>query len=89
MAEAPKLSKEEIAALAKVGDIRAPFTGNVCQIPAKAGQEVKKGQIVIVLEAMKMQNPIESQLDGKIDQVFVKLGQAIQAGDKLLTIAPL
>lgn len=88
-AEAPKLTKEEIVALAKVGDIRALFTGNVCQIPAKAGQEVKKGQIVIVLEAMKMQNPIESQLDGKIDQVFVKLGQPVQTGDKLLTIAPL
>lgn len=86
--QAPKLSKEEIASLAKVGDIRAPFTGNVCQIMAKAGQEVKKGEIIIVLEAMKMQNPIESQLDGKVDQIFVKLGQQIQPGDKLLTISP-
>ncbi len=84
-----KLSKEEIAALAKVGDIRASFAGNVCQIPVKAGQEVKKGDVIIILEAMKMQNPIESQLDGKIDQIFVKLGQAVQVGDKLLTIAPL
>jgi pyruvate carboxylase len=84
-----KLSKEEIASLAKVGDMRAPFAGNVCQIPVKAGQEVKKGELVIVLEAMKMQNPIESQLEGKIDQVFVKLGQAVQVGDKLLTISPL
>ncbi|MEW6328082.1 MAG: biotin/lipoyl-containing protein [Thermodesulfobacteriota bacterium] len=86
---AAKLSKEEIASLAKVGDMRAPFAGNVCQIPVKAGQEVKKGELVVVLEAMKMQNPIESQLDGKIDQVSVKLGQAVQVGDKLLTISPL
>jgi len=50
---------------------------------------VKKGELVIVLEAMKMQNPIESQVEGKIDQVFVKLGQAVQVGDKLLTISPL
>ncbi|MDD5154629.1 MAG: biotin/lipoyl-binding protein [Desulfovibrionales bacterium] len=86
---AAKLSKEEIASLAKVGDMRAPFASNVCQIPVKAGQEVKKGELVIVLEAMKMQNPIESQVEGKIDQVFVKLGQAVQVGDKLLTISPL
>ncbi|TSA12946.1 MAG: pyruvate carboxylase [Deltaproteobacteria bacterium] len=86
---AVKLSKEEIASLAKVGDMRAPFASNVCQIPVKAGQEVKKGELVIVLEAMKMQNPIESQVEGKIDQVFVKLGQAVQVGDKLLTISPL
>ncbi len=87
--QAPKLTKEEIVALAKVGDIRAPFGGNVCQISVKNGQEVKKGEIVVILEAMKMQNPIESQLDGKVDQVFVKLGQPVQPGDKILTIAPL
>jgi len=86
---ASTLSKKEIASLAKVGDMRAPFASNVCQIPVKAGQEVKKGALVIVLEAMKMQNPIESQVEGKIDQVFVKLGQAVQVGDKLLTISPL
>lgn len=89
VAEVPKLTKEEITALAKVGDIRAPFAGNVCQISVKTGQEVKKGELIIILEAMKMQSPIESQLDGKIDQVLVKLGQAVEVGDKLLTISPL
>lgn len=84
----PQLSKEEIIALAKAGDIRAPFAGTVCEVTMLAGNEVKREDRVLILEAMKMQTPIVSEIAGKIGQVFVKLGQSVQAGDKLVKIIP-
>ena len=67
--------------------IRAPFAGNVCEIPVTEGQEVSPGDRVIVLEAMKMQTPVTSVLGGVVLEIFVKLGQAVQPGDKLMKIA--
>ncbi|WP_457574988.1 biotin/lipoyl-containing protein [Desulfolithobacter sp.] len=83
---APKLTKDEIVALAKVGDIRASFAGNVCGVNVEEGQEVKPGDQVVVLEAMKMQTPIVSEVAGKVVAVSVKVGQAVQPGDKLVKI---
>ena len=83
----PQLTKKEIENLAKLGDIRAPFACNVCEIPVVEGQEVRSGDRIIVLEAMKMQTPLASVIDGAILEILVKLGQAVQPGDKLMKIA--
>jgi len=83
---APKLSKEEIAELALSGDIRAPFSGNICEVNVKVGQQVKKGDRVAIMEAMKMQTPIISDVSGKVSAVSAKIGQALHPGDKILKI---
>ncbi len=80
------LSKNEIANLAKSGDIRALFGGNVYEISVETGQEVHAGDQVAVLEAMKMQTPVISETSGTVASIFAKTGQAVKPGDKLLQI---
>jgi pyruvate carboxylase len=87
VAKAMQLSKKEIEDLAKLGDIRAPFGGNVCEITVEEGQEVNPGDRVLILEAMKMQTPLASEIGGAVLEIHVKLGQAVQPGDKLMKIA--
>jgi len=82
----PQFSKDEIAELAKIGDIRAAFSGNICEISVEIGQEVAAGDRVAILEAMKMQTPIISEVPGKVVKVSVKTGQALNPGDKILKI---
>jgi pyruvate carboxylase len=81
-----QLSKKEIEDLAKAGDIRAPFAGNICEILVEEGQDVEVGDRVIVLEAMKMQTPVASMVKGNVVEIFVELGNPVQAGAKLLKI---
>uniref|UniRef100_UPI0040578C79 biotin/lipoyl-containing protein n=1 Tax=Candidatus Electronema sp. TaxID=2698783 RepID=UPI0040578C79 len=81
-----KLSKEEIAELAKAGDYRAPFAANVSAVSVKAGQEVAAGDQLLVLEAMKMQTPIVAEAAGVVAAVNVKVGQSVQPGDKLVKV---
>jgi pyruvate carboxylase len=83
-----KLSKEEIAELAISGDIRAPFKGNICEISVKEGQKVEKGDRVAILEAMKMQTPLLTEVSGTVTAISGKVGQALQPGDKILKIEP-
>ena len=83
-----KLSKEEIVELALSGDIRAPFKGNVCEISVKEGQKIEKGDRVAVLEAMKMQTPVLSEVAGTVTGISGKVGQPLQPGDKILKIEP-
>ena len=80
------LSKDEIAILAKSGDIRAPFSGNVYEISVEDGQEIEAGAQVAVLEAMKMQTPIISEIGGTVTAISAKIGQALKPGDRLLQI---
>ncbi|MFA7383309.1 MAG: biotin/lipoyl-containing protein [Desulfurivibrionaceae bacterium] len=87
-AKALKLSKKEIEDLAKAGDVRAPFTANICEISVKEGQEVKAGEKLVVLEAMKMQTPMNSEVDGVVGKIVAKVGDAVQAGDELVKVTP-
>lgn len=86
--KAAKLSKREIEDLAKAGDVRAPFTANVCEISVKVGDEVKAGDKLIVLEAMKMQTPVASAVDGVVEKIVAKVGDAMQPGDELVKVTP-
>ena len=86
VAGASQLSKEEVAEFAIVGDMRAPFAGNVCDIVVEEGQEVAVGDRLVILEAMKMQTPVNSEVVGKVGKIFVELGKAVNLGDKLLKI---
>ncbi len=83
---AAKLSREEIDELAKAGDMRAPFAGNLCQLLVKEGQKVALGDKLLVLEAMKMQTPLLCEMAGTVQSIGAKVGQSLQPGDKLLKI---
>jgi len=83
-----KLTKEEILDLASVGDVRAPFSGAIYEVSVKEGQEVAKGDRLVVMEAMKMQTPILSEVTGIVTGIAVKTGSNVHTGDRLLKIDP-
>ena len=66
--------------------VKAPLPGTITSIEVAVGQEVKAGDTVIVLEAMKMQNNIEAEKDGKVTAICVKPGQAVLEEDALVVI---
>jgi pyruvate carboxylase subunit B len=61
--------------------------GLILRIDAKPGQAVKKNQLVMVMEAMKMENEIFAPCDGTVSAISVTQGQQVSSGDTLLTIA--
>lgn len=65
----------------------APMPGNIINVAVKVGDTVKKGQLIIVLEAMKMENEIVSPKDGIITSVAVSKGQSVNARDALVKIS--
>ena len=83
-----QLSKEEIEELAKSGDLRAPFAANVCELLVEEGQEVKKDERLMIVEAMKMQTPIVSPMDGVVVSISAAVGTSVKMGDKLALIKP-
>ncbi|MEF3274921.1 MAG: acetyl-CoA carboxylase biotin carboxyl carrier protein subunit [Chloroflexus sp.] len=72
-----------------VGDnlIRAPMPGTILQIVAQPGTRVKRGQPIIVLEAMKMNNSIGAPRDGVVTAILVKTGQSVGYGEPLAQLA--
>jgi biotin carboxyl carrier protein len=60
--------------------------GVVVDLLVKNGQEVKAGEPLLILEAMKMQNEILAPADGRVTDVHVARGQAVGAGEKLVTL---
>lgn len=72
------------AMTSKVANIKAPMPGLVLNILVEDGQEIKKGDALIVLEAMKMENILKSPADGKVKKVAVKKGVAVEKGQILI-----
>lgn len=68
----------------KVNDLKAPMPGLILSINIEAGQEVKKGEPLLILEAMKMENVIKSPTDGTISQILVKHGQSVEKNQVLI-----
>lgn len=67
--------------------VSAPLAGNIWKIHSKIGQLVKEGDILLILEAMKMETEIRAARDGVIESVTVSEGDAVQVGDALVAIA--
>ena len=68
------------------GGIKSNIQGMVLQVLVNRGATVKKGDTLLVLEAMKMENPIHSPVDGKVTEIFVDTGDVVQNGDVLLVV---
>ena len=66
--------------------VNAPMPGKIVKIVAEAGKTVKKGDVVLILEAMKMQNEITAPADGKLKSVNVAAGQSVKPGEVLAVI---
>ncbi|TAJ43984.1 sodium-extruding oxaloacetate decarboxylase subunit alpha [Methanofollis fontis] len=68
------------------GGIKSNMQGMVLEVKVGAGAEVKKGDVLLVLEAMKMENPIYAQRDGRVSEIFVDAGDVVQNGDVLMVV---
>ncbi|MBK5719943.1 acetyl-CoA carboxylase biotin carboxyl carrier protein subunit [Dysgonomonas sp. Marseille-P4677] len=68
------------------GAVKSPLPGIVIGIQVNVGDEVKKGQTVAMLEAMKMENAIQAPVDGKVTEICVNTGDSVLEGVVLLTI---
>ncbi len=90
VAAAPKAlaKKAPVKAAGTEGNVKvnAPMPGKIVAVKAKAGDSVKKGDVVIVLEAMKMENEICAAQDGIIASVEVSVGDMVEGGDVLVSM---
>ena len=68
------------------GGIKSNIQGMVLKVLVSRGASVKKGETLLVLEAMKMENPIHSPVDGRVTEIFVDTGDVVQNGDVLLVV---
>ena len=66
--------------------VKAPLPGTITELKVNVGDTVKVGDIVMVLEAMKMQNNIESEFSGTVTSITVKQGETVMEGAVLMTI---
>ena len=85
-APAPKAAPKAAPTAAKGTTLQAPLPGTITNILVKEGESVFAGQVVVILEAMKMQNNIEAEYSGKITSVNVKPGESVMEGAVMLTI---
>jgi acetyl/propionyl-CoA carboxylase alpha subunit len=69
----------------KVNDVKAPMPGLVLTIKVSEGQEIKKGDPILILEAMKMENIIKSPVDGVVKSIVVAEKQAVDKNQPLIT----
>ncbi|HAU31572.1 MAG: Biotin/lipoyl attachment domain-containing protein [Desulfotomaculum sp. 46_296] len=70
----------------KRGIVTSPMPGNINRIKVNVGDQVKKGDILLILEAMKMENEINATDDGTVKEILVKKGQKVSGGDILVII---
>ena len=85
---APAATPSAPAATALVDGTRveAPMPGTIIKVNVSNGQTVKKGELLVILEAMKMENEILSSVDGVVSQVVVSKGASVSTNDLLIII---
>ena len=71
----------------KAGEpVNSPMPGNILRVEVKEGEQIKAGQLLVVLEAMKMENEIRSVTDGVVKEVFVEDGMKVGLNDRIMVI---
>jgi biotin carboxyl carrier protein len=66
--------------------LKAPMPGMVVAIPVEEGQQVTKGEVLLILESMKMQNELKAPRDGVVDRIRVKTGESVEQKQTLLSM---
>ncbi len=86
-AEAPKPQKApEPSGVTGAVKIQAPMPGTIIKVNVKTGDKVTKGQVLCVLEAMKMENEISAPQDGTVSSINVSAGAAVESGALLVSL---
>jgi acetyl-CoA carboxylase biotin carboxyl carrier protein len=95
---APAAAKAAVVETAEGGDsvfVASPFVGTFYRSPSpdaasfvEVGAAVRKGQVVCIIEAMKLMNEIESEVEGKVVEVMAKNGEHVEYGQKLFRLSP-
>ena len=90
-AAAPKAAPAAPKAAAPAGAqgsvvVTAPMPGKILAVKANAGQAVKKGDVIMVLEAMKMETAITARMSGTVSEILVKEGETVKGGQLILVI---
>jgi acetyl-CoA carboxylase biotin carboxyl carrier protein len=70
-----------------VANVEANITGTVWKVEVAVGDEITEGDVVVILESMKMEMPIESEDDGTVAEILVQEGQSVQEGDVLVVLS--
>ena len=84
--QAPAQAPQAPVAAGEGEKVASPMPGTILDVKVNVGDSVKKGQVLFILEAMKMENEIMAGVDGVITSVGVTKGAAVQSGDMLCTI---
>lgn len=84
---APAAPAASPAPAAGASSVKAPMPGTILGVKVAPGQAVKKGQVLLILEAMKMENEICAGGDGTVAAVRVQAGQSVNTGDPLVDMA--
>lgn len=84
----PELVRKNSAGRKADGRIKPPMPGKVVEVKVKEGQDVKEGDVLCVLEAMKMQNDLKSPVGGKVTRVHVQDGANVEATTVLIEVEP-
>lgn len=66
--------------------VEVPLTGKIIKVEVKEGDKVKEGDTLVVLESMKMENPILAPVDGTVSKVGVSVDQVVKTGDTIAVI---
>ena len=87
------LATESIAAVPVGNVVSSPIVGTFYEAPApdadpfvKVGSQVKKGDVLFIIESMKLMNEVQSQFDGTVAEILVKSGQGVEFGQPIMTI---
>ena len=82
----PKPKAKAKKATGGTGAVLSQMTGRVIRVDVKPGDEVKEGDVMLVIEAMKMENEIKSLGAGEVKEVHVEPGQAVESGEVLIVL---
>jgi len=89
-APAPKAAPAPAAAAAPAAagavEVKAPMPGNILDVKVAAGASVKAGDVLVILEAMKMENEIVAPQDGTVASINVHKGDTVNSGDTLVSM---
>lgn len=86
-AAAPAPQAAPAPAAAGANDIACPLAAVVVAVNVKEGQKVKAGDLLVTLEAMKMNTPVNSPADGTVSRICVNAGQSVNEGEVLLSLS--
>lgn len=79
-------SEAPVAPVVEGSDIDSPLSGNIFKIMVSQGEEVEEGDVILILEAMKMETEVRSAVSGVVKQIIAKEGDAVQAGQTIMVI---